>query len=256
MLVDGGGFADNTFDIGRGVLAPFLWHAGLRRLDHVVLSHSHPDHANGLRFVLSHFDTGLFWTGGLEAGGPESISAALHEIATKRNIKIRTFPELYDDIQVGDSRVHLCHPGREFLQNQREWDLNDLSLVLEITYGDTSLILPGDIGQDVEEVLASTFRAGKQTLLVSSHHGSESSNSERLLDALRPRAIVFPCGYDNRYGFPAKGVIKRCSERNIPMYRTDLHGAVHAVSDGRQWVLTTEASHDGNASSLFRRFSR
>jgi beta-lactamase superfamily II metal-dependent hydrolase len=42
-------------------------------------------------------------------------------------------------------------------------------------------------------------------------------------------------------------VIERCNERKIPMYRTDLQGAVHAVSDGREWMITTEADRDTNA---------
>ncbi|MGA3117224.1 MAG: hypothetical protein ABSF90_22625 [Syntrophobacteraceae bacterium] len=31
------------------------------------------------------------------------------------------------------------------------------------------------------------------------------------------------------------------------MYRTDLQGAVHAVSDGRQWTITAESDRDINA---------
>ncbi|NTU48125.1 MAG: DNA internalization-related competence protein ComEC/Rec2, partial [Syntrophobacteraceae bacterium] len=45
VLIDGGGFVDESFDMGRAVIAPFLWHVGIRRLDHVILSHDHPDHA-------------------------------------------------------------------------------------------------------------------------------------------------------------------------------------------------------------------
>lgn len=242
MLVDGGGFADNSFDIGRRVLAPFLWHAGVRGLDHVVLSHAHPDHANGLRFILSHFDTGLFWTSGIGPNGSEGIHSILQEIALRRGISMRTLPELPDDLELGEARVYLRHPARDVHLNAHGRELNDLSLVLEITYGATSIILPGDIGGNVESEIAATFLRGNQTILVASHHGSESSNSEKLLDVLRPCAVIFPCGYENLYGFPAPGVIRRCTERNIPIYRTDLHGAIHAVSDGRQWTLTTEAS--------------
>jgi competence protein ComEC len=80
-----------------------------------------------------------------------------------------------------------------------------------------------------------------RTLLVAGHHGSRYSSSEEFLDALHPEAIVCSCGYDNQFGFPAPEVIGRCSARNIPMYRTDLQGAVHAVSDGQKWTLTSEA---------------
>ena len=47
-----------------------------------------------------------------------------------------------------------------------------------------------------------------QTLLVAGHHGSRYSSSEEFLDALRPGAIVFSCGYDNQFGFPAPEAIR------------------------------------------------
>ena len=51
----------------------------------------------------------------------------------------------------------------------------------------------------------------------------------------------------NPFGFPAQEVIERCVERNIPVYRTDLRGAVHAVSDGVKWTVTTDAETDSSA---------
>ena len=104
----------------------------------------------------------------------------------------------------------------------------------------------------MEESLIPALEGGVQTFLISAHHGSRYSNSEEFLDALRPRAIAFSCGMDNQFGFPAPAALERCAERNIPMYRTDLQGAVRAVSDGLKWTITTESDrniiiHGGNA---------
>ncbi|MFZ0929271.1 MAG: hypothetical protein WAN11_11760 [Syntrophobacteraceae bacterium] len=46
-------------------------------------------------------------------------------------------------------------------------------------------------------------------------------------------------------------MIERCSERNIPMYRTDLQGAVHAVSDGQEWTVTTQWTRKAMRTSFF-----
>ena len=72
------GFPDDSYDIGRSVVAPYLWHEGIRRLDYVVLSHYHPDHALGLRFILRNFDVGSFWTSEISGDDPaaEETSAA------------------------------------------------------------------------------------------------------------------------------------------------------------------------------------
>ncbi|MFZ0931968.1 MAG: DNA internalization-related competence protein ComEC/Rec2 [Syntrophobacteraceae bacterium] len=252
MVVDGGGIPDESYDIGRQVLAPFLWHEGIRRLDYVALSHDHPDHGLGLRFILRNFDVGSFWTSGITLDDQKgrginshqeegrSVHSHLGEIALKRNIKIRTFPDLFNDVQVGQTRVRLLHPTGDFLEKESRNDLNKFSLVFEITFGETRVILPGDIGRKVEELIIPALEGGKQTLLIAAHHGSRYSSCGEFLDALKPRSIVFSCGYDNQFGFPAPEAVQRCAERNIPMYRTDLQGAVHAVSDGRKWTITTE----------------
>ncbi|MGC9967600.1 MAG: DNA internalization-related competence protein ComEC/Rec2 [Syntrophobacteraceae bacterium] len=247
MLVDGGGIPDDSYDVGRGVLAPFLWHEGIRRLDYVVVSHDHPDHGLGLRFILAHFDVGSFWTSGIIEKNTKASLCGLDEIALKRKIKIRSFPDLFSDVQIGRVRIRLLHPTPDFLAHGSKKDLNDDSLVLEISWGETRVILPGDIGRNIELSIIPALEGSMQTLLVAAHHGSHNSNSEEFLDALRPRAIAFSCGYDNQFGFPAPAAIERCVERNIPIYRTDLQGAVHAVSDGLKWTITTESDRNINA---------
>src|SRR4030042_5980933 len=66
MLVDGGGFFDDSFDVGKYVLAPFLWHEKINRIDTVVLTHPHPDHLGGLLFILENFQVREVWTNGDE----------------------------------------------------------------------------------------------------------------------------------------------------------------------------------------------
>ncbi len=64
MLIDGGGFHRGTFNVGRMVVAPALWHSKIRRIDYIVLSHPQSDHMNGLRFIASHFRPKEFWYNG------------------------------------------------------------------------------------------------------------------------------------------------------------------------------------------------
>ena len=64
MLVDGGGFFDDSFDLGKFVLAPYLWHERISRIDTVVLTHPHPDHLQGLLFILENFHVREVWTNG------------------------------------------------------------------------------------------------------------------------------------------------------------------------------------------------
>ena len=122
MLVDGGGIPDDSYDIGRAVLAPFLWHEGIRRLDYVVLSHYHPDHALGLRFILRNFDVGSFWTSEIIRGRPCGRGRprrCLDEIALKRKIRIRTFPDLFADRANRPDPNTAAPPNLSFMKRPR-----------------------------------------------------------------------------------------------------------------------------------------
>jgi competence protein ComEC len=258
MLVDGGGFFDDSFDVGRFVLAPFLWHSGIRRLDYVLLSHDHPDHRNGLRFIVSQFDVGELWESGISemsnSSGGAGFQAGLAAIASRRGIPVRNLSEIVGEREIGPCRVNILHPTLSYVQDKWDGsDLNNISLVVRIDYGQTHFILPGDIDQSVERYIFENQPLPGRVILVSPHHGSERSNSSILFDRLQPQAVVFTCGYDNWFGFPSSAVLERCAARNITTYRTDYNGAVHAVSDGRQWTITSESETHANINTQNKR---
>ncbi|MGC8490425.1 MAG: ComEC/Rec2 family competence protein, partial [Syntrophobacteraceae bacterium] len=241
MLVDGGGFPEGAYDIGSQVLAPFLWYEGVRRLDYVALSHYHPDHALGLCFILRNFDVGAFWTSDISGNDrePTQTRHLLEKIAVRRKIAVRTFPALFQEVRIGPATVRLLHPTADFLAHASRKDLNDLSLVFDISFGKTRVILPGDIDATIEQSIVPRLEGNMRTLLVAAHHGSRRSSCGPFLDALHPVAVVFSCGFDNLFHFPAPVVLKRCAKRNIPTYRTDMNGAVPAVSNGRTWTVSS-----------------
>ena len=237
MLVDGGGYYDDSFDIGRSVLAPFLWARGIRRLDRVVLSHDHPDHANGLRFVLSHFDVGSFQESGIT--GAPSGSSSLSGIASRRGIPMERIRATTRPQEIGSCRLQVLHPSPDYILKTWNGNMNNASLVLEIEYGETRVILPGDIDASVEEHLFRKFPSSDKTLLIAPHHGSDRSSSRMAFDRLHPRVMIFSCGFDNLFGFPSGRILEECRGRGIPYFRTDLCGAVTARSDGRNWNIQT-----------------
>ncbi|MEN6484516.1 MAG: DNA internalization-related competence protein ComEC/Rec2 [Syntrophobacteraceae bacterium] len=237
MLVDGGGYFDDSFDMGRSVLAPFLWSSGISRLDGVVLSHDHPDHANGLRFILSHFDIGAYRETGLTGTPGEHTS--LRSIAERRKIPVDLLQELPREEKIGPCRLHILHPSSDYLLKNWNGDLNNASLVLAVEYGETIVIIPGDVDASVEEHLLREFPASSNVLLIAPHHGSDRSCGSLLLDRLHPQAMIISCGFDNFFGFPSGRILEECSRRGIPCFRTDLCGAVCARSDGGNWSVRT-----------------
>lgn len=237
MLVDGGGFPGDSLDTGRAVVAPFLWYSGIRRLDHVVLSHDHPDHSRGLRFILSHFHVGCFWETGIR-GEPDGCMP-LAEIAGKRGIPVRKIMETPSGLSVGTCAVRFLHPSRDYVREKWDGrDLNDISAVVQIDYQNTHCIIPGDISRTQEMLIFRDHIIQGPVFLIAAHHGSGRSTSPFLLDHLKPAAVAFSCGFENPFRFPAETVLAECRTRRIPTFRTDYDGAIQAVSDGTQWRVS------------------
>jgi competence protein ComEC len=116
---------------------------------------------------------------------------------------------------------------------------NDNSLVLRVSAHGHHLLLAGDLEAEGEMLLAAAARsAARAQVLKVPHHGSRTSSSEELLDAVRPRLAIVSAGADNRFGFPHPDVLQRYRARGIALYRTDLHGAV-TVDLGRRIEVRT-----------------
>jgi competence protein ComEC len=110
--------------------------------------------------------------------------------------------------------------------------------VLEIQYGDVSIVLPGDIGAAVEEGLAMAIPPAPIRVLKAAHHGSATSSSQGFLLALRPHIAVISCGRANRFGHPAPAVLARFRAVGAAIYRTDEQGAITIDTDGRTVSVT------------------
>jgi competence protein ComEC len=105
---------------------------------------------------------------------------------------------------------------------------NHQSCVLRIRVGQRSMLLTSDIELADEQQLVANGLEPSQILLVP-HHGSGTSSSEALLDAVRPEVAIIPVGYRNRYRHPKPSVIESYEARKIRLYRTDYDGMVRVV---------------------------
>jgi competence protein ComEC len=142
-----------------------------------------------------------------------------------------------DDVRIGEVSIAVLHPGPPHWERQRV--RNDDSVVLDIRYGDVSIILPGDIGADVEQSLIPSLRPAAIRVLKLAHHGSATSTSAAFIAALRPHIAIVSCGRDNRYGHPVPAVIERLRAARARIFRTDQHGAVTLHTDGRSVTART-----------------
>jgi competence protein ComEC len=121
---------------------------------------------------------------------------------------------------------------------------NENSLVTLITVNPGSetpvkLLTTGDIGEEQEKYILSHHRnklkksSPKETLILkSAHHGSNCSNCEEWLSALKPDLTLISAGKGNRYGHPGRDTMKRLKELKLDSMCTIDTGQIQIKGNG------------------------
>jgi competence protein ComEC len=233
MLIDGGGLHEDRFDIGKNVIAPFLWEKKIRRMDILALTHPDPDHLKGLNFIASQFSIGQFWDHGFQTASEPYLH--LKKILEEKQIKTlslngETPPQMINGVEIS----FLNPPARETAQRkvQNLRDMNNSSLVMKLQFKNVSVLLTGDIGKEAEEQILRRGDSLKADILKIPHHGSSSSSSPLFLERVKPTYAILSVGERNIGRLPHPEVLKRYSQLGASLFRTDRHGAITVVTDG------------------------
>ena len=241
MLIDGGGFPRGRFDVGKMVVASYLWHSKILRVDYLVLSHPQSDHMNGLRFIAKEFHPKEFWHNGDEV--KTASYKDLMDIIESRKIKKLLPFDLDGGREINGVRIDILHPQPgmhplRFFDNATR--LNNNSLVLKISYGGKSFLFPGDLERPGEELLLSHADCSLESdILLSPHHGSQSSSTKEFLRKVRPRICVISSGEGNFFGFPHEQTLRRLRDIGCRVIRIDRAGAVKFTTGPGQFEIRT-----------------
>jgi competence protein ComEC len=246
MLVDAAGtpergaregvFQGSRWDPGENIVSPYLWSRGIQRLDIVAVTHAHEDHLGGLAAVVSNFRVGEFWHG--DNPLTPRYQALLDEV---RRLGI---PERRlaagEVLREGRAQVRVLWPPPQ--RKPGRIVSNDDSLVLRITSAEGSVLLTGDISQEVErELLASGVRLESWVLKVA-HHGSTSSSSPEFLARVAPRVALVPAESTGLVTLPNPETLERLRRAGARVFRTDTDGAVSVVMTARSLAIHREGS--------------
>ena len=136
-----------------------------------------------------------------------------------------------DAIRIGPVTVRVLHPPLPDWERQRV--RNEDSVVLDVRIGHVSIVLPGDIGAEGERAILPLLTPARTVIFKAPHHGSATSSTPQLLDALRPAAVIFSAGRNNRFGHPAAAVVERYRQRGVRMFSTAESGAIVIDTDGQ-----------------------
>jgi competence protein ComEC len=240
MLIDGGGLHEDRFDIGKNVIAPFLWNKKIRRIDYLVLTHPDPDHLKGLNFIASHFSIGQFWESCLRSDS--EFYSRLEETLLKKEVGRFSLNEKTPRIIINGVQISFFNPPGKvepYRIGRKTSFFNNHSLVMKLQFKNIQVLLAGDIEKEVEYRLMREGYSLRADLLKIPHHGSSSSSTPYFLQRVNPNYAVLSVGERNIGRLPHPEVVKRYEEIGTKIYRTDKHGAITVSTNGEKIEVKT-----------------
>ena len=213
ILIHGG---DDSYALVDGgpdalILADRLREYGVDRLDLVVLTHVHADHATGLTGLVGKISLGQVWmrTDPHVTAALEGLTSALVDYGVPV-----VEPQVGDTFRLGSLRLVVEGPLRKYASP------NDQSLVLTVLGSERTMLLPGDIEAFAQGEL-SHLRAD---VLKVPHQGAATSD-RGWLEGVGADLAVISVG-PNQFGHPAEWVIEVLKGSGAEVVRTDEVGDV------------------------------
>lgn len=195
---------------------------GVRRLDYLVLTHLHPDHASGYFRIREAFPQARVLDNGQEIPPdftPDTVRWVHRALERDSN---RCTVRAGDVIRWENVQLRVLWPDRP-----EGPDLNRNSLVLEARFREQSLLIMGDVGRAVESrLLDRGVVPDRVALLVAGHHGSAETAGPEFLNVVQPGVSVVSVNADNVRGYPDSGTVARLRRHSDKVYETYRDGEI------------------------------
>lgn len=229
IVIDAGNIDDKELIVSK------LKKENVETIDAFIISHPHADHIGAAKEVIDNFDIKSIYMPDI----PEKIiptSKTFENLIDAVADKGLSFTEAKDGLKLefGDMKLDFLAPSKEYD------DLNNVSAVVKITYGNKSFLFCGDAEKESEDDITAKYPRINADLIKVGHHGSRSSSSANFLKSVDPEIAIVLVGAENEYGHPAADIISRFESRGAKIYRSDKHGDITILCDGNNIEIKTE----------------
>lgn len=227
MLIDAGNNADSD------MVVSYIKNKKINKIDVLVGTHPHEDHIGGMDVVIKSFDIGKIYMP-KASSTTKTFEDVLNALKAK-GLKVTTAAAgVSIDLDKGTGCEILAPIGSGY------GDINNYSVVIKLTFGDTTFLFAGDAEELSEKEMLNKGYDLKADVLKIGHHGSSSSTSAAFLKAVAPEYAVICVGKENSYGHPTKETLDKLVQAKIQVLRTDINGTIIAVSDGKTVTFDKE----------------
>jgi competence protein ComEC len=242
FIIDGGkqqAGETSRFNVGRDVIAPFLWSKKISKITAIVVSHPDADHANGIPFLMEHFHPDVIWANDAaenvwklkqirelaeELAIPLKIPLEGEEMYSKKRISLRTISSMHRN-DAGDKEGWKdAHEGKAG---------NNQSLVVKLAVGDAVCLFPGDIEEGAERRLIEKGADLHADILIAPHHGSKTSSSEGFIRKVAADYVVVSAGHGQLGTFPSVEIVRKYKQLGSAVLTTAISGSIFfIIEDG------------------------
>jgi beta-lactamase superfamily II metal-dependent hydrolase len=176
-----------------------------RTIEVVLLTHSHVDHIQGLFSVLNNYEVKniIYQSDCFNSEDFEYVKTQYKKILHDMQVP---FELKYKDIDITSIYPFDvdCHS-----------DVNQDSIVLNLSIYNTKILLMGDAGMVAEDYLLKNNLISNVDILKAGHHCSRTATSDMFLSTVSPSAAICSCGEDNSFGHPHSETIQKFENQGV-----------------------------------------
>ncbi len=218
--------------VGEKRLIPAMKYYGVGKIKGIFITHPDSDHVNGLAELTS-----LSQQEGIKIGNLYTFEGFInHEGLADFAVKPSA---VSSGALFSDKGLNICvlypYKGCDIS------DVNEASLIMDVSYKDFHMLTTGDAGRVSESYVVNNVKRPdyQYSVIKVPHHGSDSSSTEEFINWADPVIALISCALNNSYGHPHPEVIKRYEVTGADIYRTDAEGTLTLHTDGMSVSVNT-----------------
>ncbi|NQV40840.1 MAG: DNA internalization-related competence protein ComEC/Rec2 [Candidatus Marinimicrobia bacterium] len=219
-------------DMGEDVILPYMQYRNWSKLDLLVMTHPHNDHIGGAQFLIENIEVKKVLMPEIEyeSYGYEKLC----DIIDTKKIPSSSVFAGYTDSTLKPIYFRVTGP-RRYDHESRPSNINNTSIVIQLFYGESSVLLPGDGEERIEHDQLHLGGLLKSDLIKAPHHGSKTSSTQEYINLVKPQVCLISLGLKNKFRHPSKVTLDKYEQLGSEIHRTDLEGAQIYRSDGKKW---------------------
>lgn len=209
--------------------------AGVTKLEYVIATHPDADHIGSMAKVIDAFPIDTFLMSFMPKGHTPTTRIYEHMLQAMVDAGLTpTEAEHGATYALGGATITILSGLSDYEET------NDQSVVCRVSHGEMDFLFMGDAGKDVEREILKAVPLLTCEVLKVGHHGSSSSSDGNFIRRVSPEIAVITCGYNNSYKHPHVETLKTLQRNDVQLYRSDIHGKIVLISDGKTITVETE----------------